>query len=175
MEGIGVFHGEFPDANEDVYKRQILLSILLYRPSRRKIFCDVFFMTYCVIIDLIFGYVMLAVNGQSELSAMMQNARLMWYNLLSKMIIYFSYRLILGWMNHVPNRPLSLRQNVFLAVASLGELGIVLYFSEFVYTTTTAVVVSVMSFGFLALNLYVVQQTEAIVKSKEKMCIRDRS
>ena len=145
----------------------ILLSILLYRPSRRKIFCDVFFMTYCVIIDLIFGYVMLAVNGQSELSAMMQNARLMWYNLLSKMIIYFSYRLILGWMNHVPNRPLSLRQNVFLAVASLGELGIVLYFSEFVYTTTTAVVVSVMSFGFLALNLYVVQQTEAIVKSKE--------
>ena len=145
----------------------ILLSVLLYRPSRRKIFCDVFFMTYCVIIDLVLGYVMLAINGQSELSGMMQNARLMWYNLLSKMIIYFSYRLVLSWMDHVPNRPLSLKQNIFLAVSSLGELGIVFYFSEFVNTTTTAVVVSAMCFGFLALNLYVVHQTEAIVRSKE--------
>ena len=149
------------------YLAFILLSILLYRPSRRKIYCDVFFMTYCVIIDFVCVYIMLAINDQAGLSAMMQNARMVWYNLLSKMVIYFSYRLILDWMNHVPNRSLSLRQNIFLAVVSLGELGIVIYFSEFVNTTTTAVVVSVMSFGFLALNLYVVHQTEAIVRSKE--------
>lgn len=145
----------------------ILLSILLYRPSRRKIFCDVFFMTYCVIIDYVCVYIMLAVSDQDELSAMMQNARMVWYNLLSKLLIYFTYRLVIEWLNHVPNRPLSLKQNVFLAVVSFGELGIVSYFSEFVDTPTTAVVVSVMSFGFLALNLYVVHQTEAIVKSKE--------
>lgn len=145
----------------------ILISLFLYKPSRRKIFCNVFFMTYCVIIDLVSGYVMLAINGQSELSTMMQNARLMWYNLLSKMIIYFSYRLVLSWMNHVPNRFLSVKQNVFLAIVSFGELSIVLYFSELVTTASVAAVVSIMCLGFLALNLYVVQQTEAIVKAKE--------
>lgn len=145
----------------------MLLSIFLYRPSRRKLFCNVFFMTYCIIVELILGYLMLAIHGQSELSAMMQNARLIWYNLLSKILIYFSYRLVLSWMHHVPNRPLSMKQNFFLAVTSLGELCVVFYFSELVNTTATAVVVSLMSFGFLALNLYVVHQTEAIVKSKE--------
>ena len=149
------------------YLAFILLSILLYRPSNRKIFCDVFFMTFCVIIDFVCAYIMLAFSEQAELSAMMQNAKMVWYNLLSKMIIYFSYRLIIEWMNHVPNSSLSLKQNLFLGIVSLGELGIVLYFSEFVHTPTTAVVVSGMSFGFLALNLYVVHQTEAIVKSKE--------
>lgn len=149
------------------YGAFLLISIFLYNKSRRKIFCNVFFMTYCIIIDLVLGYVMLAINGQSELSTMMQNARLMWYNLLSKMLIYFSYRLVLSWMDHVPNRPLSIKQNVFLAIVSLGELGIVLYFSELVNTATVAAVVSIMCLGFLALNLYVVQQTEAIVKAKE--------
>ncbi len=145
----------------------ILLSVLLYCPSRRKIFCDIFFMTYCTIIDFVCVYGMLAISEEAELSAMMQNARMVWYNLLSKMIIYFSYRLVLEWMNHVPNRPLSPKHNIFLAVISVGELGIVLYFSELVDTTTTAAIVSAMSLGFLALNLYIVHQTEAIVKAKE--------
>ena len=98
----------------------MLLSIFLHRPSRRKLFCNVFFMTYCIIVELILGYLMLAIHGQSELSAMMQNARLIWYNLLSKILIYFSYRLVLSWMRHVPNRPLSMKQNFFLAVTSLN-------------------------------------------------------
>lgn len=149
------------------YVAFILISILLYQPSHRKLFCNVFFMTYCVIIDLVSGYVMLAVHDESELSAMMQNAKLMWYNLLSKFIIYFSYRLVLNWMVRVPKSALSFKENFFLVIVSLGELGIVLYFSELVNTASVAAVVSIMCFCFLALNLYMVRQIEVIVKVKE--------
>lgn len=156
-----------------------LISISLFSsPSKRKILgAGMLFFIYMMMMDALSVLIFTLFSGHTIEMTMENNLYLLICGLINEVMLLCFYRPILGIMVRHKFDSISKQQNIFLVVLAIFEIAMLNYISIIVDTTFSSVILTVLSAGFLALDIYLIYLFEAISQKfalENEMELRDQ-
>lgn len=156
-----------------------LISISLFSsPSKRKILgAGMLFFIYMMMMDALSVLIFTLFSGHTIEMTMENNLYLLICGLINEVMLLCFYRPILGIMVRHKFDSISKQQNIFLVVLAVFEIAMLNYISIIVDTTFSSVILTVLSAGFLALDIYLIYLFEAISQKfalENEMELRDQ-
>lgn len=155
------------------------ISILLFSsPSKRKILgAGMLFFIYMMMMDALSVLIFTLFSGHTIEMTMENNLYLLICGLINEVMLLCFYRPILGIMVRHKFDSISKQQNIFLVVLAVFEIAMLNYISIIVDTTFSSIILTVLSTGFLALDIYLIYLFEAISQKfalENEMELRDQ-
>ncbi|WP_195270382.1 ATP-binding protein [Eubacterium sp. 1001713B170207_170306_E7] len=156
-----------------------LVGICLFdAPMKRKIVgASLLFYLYMFIMDTISVLAFSVLSGRTMEIIMGNSAALFFSGLASQVMLLCFYRPLIVIMKKHEFGKIATQQNIFLIILALFEILIIDYISIIIDTSITSVVLTILSVGFLGLDIYLIYLFEAISQKytlENEMKLRDQ-
>lgn len=156
-----------------------IISTTLFKSASRKrlIGASLFFFLYMFIIDTL-SVLLFSVFSGRTMEEVMGNYMVMFFcGLANQVMLLCFYRPIITLFKRHKFDVIALQQSIFLIVLAFFEILLINYISLIIDTTSSSMVLSILSMGFLALDIYLIYLFEAISEKyalENEMKLRDQ-
>lgn len=156
-----------------------LVGICLFTaPMKKKIVgASLLFYLYMFIIDTISVLAFSVLSGRKMEIVMGNSAALFFSGLASQVMLLCFYRPLIVVMKKHEFGKIATQQNVFLIILAFFEILIIDYISIIIDSSTTSLILTILSVGFLGLDIYLIYLFEAISQKyalENEMELRDQ-
>ena len=156
-----------------------LIGVLLFDSSekRRIIGAGLIFFLYMVVIDAFSVLVFTLFSGHTIENTMENSIYSFICGLINQVMLLCFYKPILNIIQRHKFDRIARQQNIFLVILAIFEIALLNYISIVVDTTASSMVLTFLSSGFLALDIYLVYLFEAISEKyslENEMELRDQ-
>lgn len=156
----------------------IICSLLFYDSIKRKVIAvGLFFFLYIMMTDVISVLIFTLFTKHTIEATMGNNLYLFICGLINQVILLCFYRPILGIIQKHKFDSITKQQNLFLIILAVFEITLLNYISIVVDNTISSVILTFLSSGFLALDIYLIYLFEAISQKyqlEKEMELRDQ-
>lgn len=156
----------------------LLGGIMFKTTSKRKIIgAGLFLYLYMVLIDAFSVLIFTLFSGHTIEVTMNNNFYRFITGLINQVMLLCFYRPILAIMQRHKLDTISGQQNVFLIILAVFEIALLNYISTIIDNTINSLILTILSTGYLALDIYLIHLFEAISQKyqlEKEMELRDQ-